>query len=220
MLDTFSALCYDFEMNNKPTLAVVYARCSTLLAQDPETQLVHLRQFAQARNFHVVSEFVDMGISGAKERRPALDEMVKAARQGKFKIIIVSGIDRLARDTRHLLNLLEELRGYGVAVISLRENIDFTTAMGQAALTIFGAVAQLEREIIRERIKNALAAKKLAAEKSGSGWRCGRPSVISRDVESLVVKLRDEGKSLRQIAKSVNVAKTTVIKILKTGRKP
>jgi DNA invertase Pin-like site-specific DNA recombinase len=207
-------------MNNRPTSAVVYARCSTLLAQDPESQLVHLRQFVQARNFELVSEYVDMGISGSRERRPALDEMVKSARLGKFKVIVVAGIDRLARDTRHLLNLLEELRGYGVSVISLRENIDFTTAMGQAALTIFGAVAQLERELIRERIKNALAAKKLAAEKTGSGWRCGRPTVVTKDVEVAIYKLRRHGQSLRQIAKSVGVAKTTVIKILKSGHKP
>lgn len=200
--------------NDQQNKAVVYARCSTLLAQDPESQLAHLRQFAQARNFLIVSEFVDMGISGVKEKRPALDEMVKAARLGKFKVVIIAGIDRLARDTRHLLNLINELQGYGVAVISLRENIDFTTPMGQAALTIFGAVAQLERELIRERIRNALAAKKLAAQQTGSGWRCGRESVITPELIEKVQLLRQQGISIRNIAKKLGIGKSTVQRIL------
>ena len=156
-------------------------------------------------------------MSGAKERRPALDEMVKEARKGQFKIIIISGIDRLARDTRHLLNLINELNHYGVSIISLRENIDFSTPMGQATLTIFGAVAQLERELIRERIRNALAAKKLASERLGLSWRCGRKPKVDSSLSIRIIKLKEEGSSVRQIAKLVGVSKSTVQRVLGKG---
>lgn len=197
--------------------AAAYARVSTLLNQDPELQLSHLRNFSEARGFHLVKEFIDQGISGAKERRPALDSMIQDARHGKFKIIVVAGIDRLARDTRHLLNLIAELNHYGVSIISLRENIDFSTPLGQATLTILGAVAQLERELIRERIKNALAAKKLAAKQSGSGWRCGRPA-LDKSVVLQVQDLRKHGKSIRAIAKELGIGKTSAERILRGYR--
>lgn len=196
------------------TKAVAYARVSTLLGQDPEHQLSTIRKFAQARNFELVKEFVDLGISGSKERRPALDEMVRDARQGKFKVIVIVGIARLAHDTRHLLNLVSELHHVGVSVISLRENIDFTTPMGQAALAIFGAMASLERSLISERIRTALAAKKLAAERTGSNWRCGRPSGLTKEKESEILRLHAKGLSVRAIARRVSLGKTTVHRFL------
>jgi DNA invertase Pin-like site-specific DNA recombinase len=196
--------------------AVAYARVSTLLNQDPQNQLSHIRQFSEARGFSLEREFVDQGISGSKERRPSLDEMVREARRGKFKIIIISGIDRLARDTRHLLNLINELSHYGVSIISLRENIDFSTPMGQATLTIFGAVAQLERELIRERIRNALAAKKMAAERLNLNWRCGRTPKINTEICSRIKILKEQGQSIRQIARAVGLSKSTVDRVLKS----
>jgi DNA invertase Pin-like site-specific DNA recombinase len=193
-----------------------YARVSTLLGQDPEIQLSQIRTFASARGFNLAQTYVDQGVSGSKDRRPALDQLVKDARNGKFSLLVIVAIDRLARDTRHLLNLICELNHYGIAVISLRENIDFSTPMGQATLTIIGAVAQLERELIRERIRNALAAKKLAAEKTGSGWRCGRKPVITPEVTEKVLQLRQQGVSVRQIAKQVGIAKSSVQRVLKS----
>ncbi len=118
--------------------AVAYARVSTLLGQDPEHQLISIRQLAQARNFDITVEYVDKGISGSKDRRPGLDELVKSARAGKFKILLIYSIDRLARDTRHLLNLIHEINHYGISLISIRESIDFSTPMGQATLTLTG----------------------------------------------------------------------------------
>lgn len=197
--------------------AAAYARVSTLLNQDPELQLSHLRIFSDARGLTLAKEFVDQGVSGAKERRPALDAMIHEARLGKFKVILVVGIDRLARDTRHLLNLIAELNHYGVSIISLRENIDFSTPLGQATLTILGAVAQLERELIRERIKNALAAKKLTAERTGSNWRCGRPSLDKKLLEQ-VVELRSRGNSIRSIAKELGIGKSSVERKLRGYR--
>jgi DNA invertase Pin-like site-specific DNA recombinase len=95
----------------------IYARVSTLLNQDPNNQIIPIKQFAESRNLKIVHEYVDRGISGSKERRPGLDQLVKDARSGKFKVLIVYSIDRLARDTRHLLNLINELSHYGVNLI-------------------------------------------------------------------------------------------------------
>lgn len=211
---------HDMDSNSLKVKAVAYARVSTLLGQDPEHQLSAIRKFANAREFAVVKEYIDQGISGTKERRPSLDKMVRDAQSGKFKVIIIVGIDRLARDTRHLLNLINELNHYGVAVISLRENIDFTTPMGQAALAIFGAMASLERSLISERIKTALAAKKLAAQNTGSGWRCGRPTGLTKDKESQILNLHNDGHSIRAIARRVGLGKTTVHRFLTPSQKP
>ena len=203
-------------MTNQLIKAVAYSRVSTLLDQDPENQLIPIREFAKARGFDLQAEFIDTGISGAKERRPALDELTKAARQGKFKVLIVSAIDRIARNTRHLLNLIHELQGYGVSLISLRESIDFTSPIGRASLVIIGAIAELERDITRERIKTALAAKKLTALKTGNGWKCGRPTVVNVDQLKQIKHLRFTGLSLRQIERTLckRVSKTTISRIL------
>lgn len=204
-------------MNSQKQTSVGYVRVSRLLGQHPQNQITAIEQFAAARGFEIGKVYVDEGVSGAKDRRPALDELIADARRGKFKILIVTGIDRLARDTRHLLNMLNELRHYGVALVSLRENMDFTTPMGQAALTMLGAVATLERELIRERIRMALAARKALAEKTGNGWRCGRRPVITDQVINQVWTLRNEGVSIRQIAKRVGIAKSSVQRILAEG---
>lgn len=196
--------------------AAFYARVSTLLNQDPLNQIIPIKQFANLRNLEIVHEYIDQGISGSKERRPGLDQLVKDARSGKFKVLIIYSIDRLARDTRHLLNLINELSHYGVNLISLREHIDLTTAIGQATLTILGAVAQLERELIRERIRNALAAKKLAAAQTGSKWKCGRPTVVSDEIARRVSELKAKGKSLRTIARILNISKSSVERVLKS----
>lgn len=192
---------------SRPTPAIKcagYARVSTLLGQDPENQLSPIRIFAQARNFNLVTELVDLGVSGSRERRPALDQIILGAKKGQYHVIVVSALDRIARNTRMLLNLIFELEGYGCSLISLRENLDFTTPIGRATLTIFGAIAELERELTRERIRVALATKKLAAAKSGSGWRMGRPLVATPDMISKVLTFRSQGLSVRDIERALD----------------
>lgn len=194
--------------------AVAYARVSTLLKQEPEHQLVPIRNVAQNREFTLVDEYIDR-ISGTADKRKALDQLVKDARMGKFKIVIIYALDRLARDTRFLLNLLHELDGYGITLISLRENIDLSTPVGKAVLQILGAISELERNLISERIKTALAVKKMTAGETG--WSCGRKP-LSKEIADQVIDLRAKGLSIRNISKQLNIGKTTVERVLKGKR--
>ena len=192
-----------------------YCRVSTLLNQDPLNQELPIRKFVEARGFELVQVYTDRGVSGARERRPALDQLIVDARCGKFKVLIVAAIDRIGRSTKHLLVLIDELRHYGVSLISLRENLDFTTPTGQMTLTVLSAVSTLERQILSERVKTAIMVKKMSATKTG--WRCGRPG-LSKDKAEAARRLRAEGKSIRQIANELGIGKTSVERILKGRR--
>lgn len=207
----------------KSSSVALYARCSTVLKQDPEHQLVPVRDFVNGRGFTIYKEYVDR-ISGTKEHRKALDEMVSEARRGKFKHIVIFALDRLSRDTRHTLNLLHELNQYAVTIISLRENLDFSSAVGKAFLSIMSVVSALERDLIAERIRTALAVKKQQAESKGQKFKIGR-APITQDKVDLILRLRGSGLSIRETAKKAEVAKSTVEKVLdrvsrKTSKKP
>ncbi|MEQ1722282.1 MAG: recombinase family protein [Pseudobdellovibrio sp.] len=197
------------------TNAAAYGRVSTLLGQDVENQLVGIRELCLNRKFTLIGEYVDEGISGKSERRPSLDRLIRDARLGRFKILVIYSIDRLGRSTKHLLNLIDELKHCGVSIISIRENLDFSSPTGQMALTMISAVAQLEAELISERIRTSLAVKKALASKLKNGWKCGRPP-ISEETKKKVLQLRDQGLSIRKIASTLgNLSKTSVEKILK-----
>jgi DNA invertase Pin-like site-specific DNA recombinase len=199
---------------NQKSIAL-YARVSTAIhGQDPEHQLSPLRQMVTARGYQIFEIYVDHGISGAKERRPALDRMINDARLGRFKVIGIYSLDRLGRNTRHLINLFAELEHYGVAVISIREGVDFTTPIGRTILAVFSAVAGLERELISERIKTALAVKQTQAKLSNSGWTCGRPKVVTAELRQEISSLRAAGLSIREIARRLSVSKSTVDRVL------
>lgn len=201
---------------NEPQKAVIYARVSTLLGQDPQHQIMPCAQLCSSRGFHLSGQYVDY-VSGASERRKELDKLIKDARMGKFKIVVIYALDRLARDVRFLLNLLHELDGYGVSVISIRESIDLSTPIGKALTQILGSIAELEKNLISERIKTALDVKKANAAKTG--WRCGRPSKITPELIDAVTKLYNSGSSLRQIATALNVSKSTILRVLQMGPK-
>lgn len=200
--------------------AVAYARVSTLLGQDPSLQLIGIRQYAQARGYQLVREYVDEGISGNTERRPGLDRLVADARLRKFDVIVTAALDRLSRSTKHFLNLFDELQHYGVAIVSLRENLDFTSPRGKMVATVLASVATLERQVIAERIKTALAAKKLEAKNTGNGWRCGRPSKLNPELIDAVKRLRASGSSIRQTAKALSISKSTVLRICRLPQNP
>lgn len=196
--------------------AIAYARVSTLLGQDVQHQLHGIRQLAKQRDYDLISEYIDEGISGTSEKRPSLDKLIKDARRGLFSIIIIHSIDRLGRSTKHLLNLMDEFRHLNISLISIRESLDFSTPTGQMALTMLSAVAQLEAQLTSERIKTAIAVKKALASKTGNGWKCGRPA-ITYETEQQVKLLRSQGRSVREISNLMgNISKSSVSRILKS----
>jgi DNA invertase Pin-like site-specific DNA recombinase len=188
----------------------IYARVSTR-DQSCDLQIRDLRAYCQARGFELVREYVDTGQSGAKDSRPELNKLMDDARKRQFDAIVVWRFDRFARSTKHLLTALEEFRSLGIQFISYQENVDTTTPLGQALFTIVSAVAQLERELIRERvsagIRNARA----------NGKKLGRPkSLVDRE---RILELRAEGKSLQQIATCLGIGYGTVRSRLPTSHK-
>jgi DNA invertase Pin-like site-specific DNA recombinase len=127
-----------------PTRCALYARVSTT-DQHTENQLTELRAYAQARGWTIAHEYVDEGVSGAKERRPALDDLTRDARRRRFDVVACWRLDRLGRNLRHLIGLLEELQALNVAFVSLAEGIDATTPAGKLQMHILGAIAGFER---------------------------------------------------------------------------
>jgi DNA invertase Pin-like site-specific DNA recombinase len=179
----------------------IYARVSTK-DQSCELQIRDLRAYCTARGFELVGEYVDIGQSGAKDSRPELNKLMDDARKRQFDAIVVWRFDRFARSTKHLLLALEEFRSLGIQFISYQENVDTSTPLGQALFTIVSAVAQLERDLIRERvsagIRNARA----------NGKKLGRPkSSVDR---AQVLQLRERGHSLQQIAANLGIGYGTV----------
>jgi DNA invertase Pin-like site-specific DNA recombinase len=123
--------------------AALYLRVSTL-GQNPESQLHDLRALAAQRGLQIVAEYTDR-ISGAKAKRPGLDQMMADARRGKFDVVLVWGFDRVARSVRHFLEVLDELNHLEIAFVSFRENVDTGGPLGRAMIIIIGAIAELER---------------------------------------------------------------------------
>jgi DNA invertase Pin-like site-specific DNA recombinase len=187
--------------------AALYMRVSTRgHGQDTETQAIALREYASHRGFEIVEEYADRGFSGAKERRPALDRLMEDARAKKFDAVLVARFDRFARSTKHLITALEEFKALGISFASLAESVDTSTAMGEFFFTVLGAFAQLERNVIKERIATGLARAK--KEKK----ILGRPKCIFNRQKA--VELQSEGKSVRQIAAILSVGKSIVARAL------
>lgn len=184
-------------MTSKPRRVALYCRVSTL-DQRADLQLDGLRRLAEQRNWKVVGEYVDHGVSGSKDRRPELDRLLKDAHQGKLDVLGVWKLDRLARSFRHLIMLGDEMRALGVDLVSVQDTIDTTTPSGRFAYQVLGAVAELERELIRERTVAGVAAAKRR------GVRLGRPG-FEIDADRARA-LRDAGKSFRAIATEMGVS--------------
>ena len=179
----------------------IYARVSTK-DQSCDMQMRDLRAYCSARRLTVIREYIDIGHSGAKDSRPKLDELMADARKRKFDSVVVWRFDRFARSTKHLLLALEEFRALGIQFISYQENIDTTSPLGQALFTIVSAVAQLERDLIRERVNAGIR------HARACGKQLGRPRRIVDHDE--LVRLKEEGASLRQIAKKLQIGYGTV----------
>ena len=178
--------------------AALYARVSTL-DQEPENQLAELRRYVEARGW-TATEYVDKGVSGAKDRRPALDALIRDAKRRQFDVLVVWRLDRLGRSLRHLITLLDELQALGVSFVSLAEGIDATTPAGKLQMHILGAIAEFERGRLRERVAAGLA----RARREGT--RLGRPRW--RAPVDLHEKIT--GLSVRAAARKLGVPRSTL----------
>jgi len=184
--------------------AALYMRVSTL-DQHPETQLLDLRQMAQQRGYEIVQEFTDR-ISGAKARRPGLDELIRNARRGGFDVALVWACDRIARSTKHFLEVLDELNRLNIEFLSFREQIDTGGPLGRAVVVIIGAIAELERSLIVERVRAGMRRAKLEGRHIGR-----KPLVLDRDA---ILRDRQQGQSLGQLAKSHRASRATIHRVL------
>ena len=168
-------------------------------------QLVELREYAARRGFQIIEEYVDAGVSGSKESRPALNRLMSDAHRRKFDAVLVWKLDRFGRSLKHLVNALAQLESLGVAFISLRDNLDLSTPSGRLMFQIIGAMAEFERALIQERVRAGLR------NARSKGKRLGRPPV-SLDL-SKITALRASGTSWREIAKELGVGAGTVYRI-------
>ena len=182
--------------------AAIYARVSTVNGQSPEMQLAELRQYTSRRGWEIFGEYVDSGISGSKESRPELNRLMSDARRRHFDVVLCWKVDRFGRSLKHLVNALADLDSYGVAFLSLRDNLDLSTPSGRLMFQIIGAMAEFERSLIQERVRAGLRNAKLR------GKTLGRPRRIVSGDE--MTRLREQGASLREIAKIVGVSYVTV----------
>ncbi|MDZ7899235.1 MAG: recombinase family protein [Arcicella sp.] len=186
-----------------PKRVALYARVSTLdKGQDPETQLVQLRQYAQARNFEVITEFIDYA-SGTSEDRTQYKLMMAAAKKRKIDVVLVWRYDRFARSTQALVNALKEFQSLGIDFISYQENIDTTTPTGELIFHVMASLAQFESSLISQRVKAGMARAK------AQGKHIARPP-IAKELQQKIIELQREGVSMNKISKTLGIAYGTV----------
>lgn len=202
----------------KPLRVAIYARVSlgTSHGQSVEHQLLALREHAVQRGWVVYGEYADV-CSGVKEKRPALDRLMKDAFLRKFSVLLVPALDRCSRSVSHMLSMLDTLSHYGVSLVSIREGWDMSGPQGRFMLTILSALAQMERSILADRVRVGMAMARLAHEKANPGkpWRCGRAPIAPALIEE-VLQLRAQGCSLREIQKRLDrkVSKASAHRII------
>jgi DNA invertase Pin-like site-specific DNA recombinase len=201
--------------------AALYVRVSTtnratsnqaVFEQNPEVQELPLRQLAEQRGWNVVQVYRDR-MSGAREDRPGLKALMADARRGAFEVVLVWRFDRFARSIEQLVLALAEFRTLGIDFVSCQEALDTSTPMGKAMFTIIGAMAELERNVIRERILAGLEHARGRGTKSGAP--IGRPPVVFD--RARVVELRAAGQSWRQIAAALSVSTRTARRVYEQG---
>ena len=187
----------------------LYGRVSTGLQQTGlESQRMALENWCKTKGIEDFILYEDFGVSGTKASRPQLDRMMADVRSGKIKRVVVYSFSRFARSTTQLLSALEEFRLIGCEFVSLSEQVDTSTAIGKALFTIISAIATLERDLISERVKNGMMNAK------AKGKKIGRPHTIQR---KLVMTLKSEGYTHRQIAKMLNIGQASVSRIAKSN---
>lgn len=189
----------------------IYCRVSTK-DQTNENQLLDLRKYCDARGWQIVAECIEHGMSGAKDDRPQLRAIMDLARKRKIDALLVWRFDRFARSLAHLVDSLEELRRLGVDFMSYQESVDTSTAQGRMVFGVMASLAEFERALIQERIKSGLR------RAISQGKQIGRPRA-SID-PAVAYRMRQEGRSLREIASALSVGKGTVERLLALSQKP
>ena len=185
--------------------AAIYTRVSSI-DQHPETQLCDLRPLAATRGFEIVGEYSDT-ISGSKAKRPGLDRLMSDARRGRFDVVLMWAFDRMARSVRHFLEILDELNHLNIEFVSFRENLDTGGPLGRAMVVIVGAIAELERSLIVERVKSGMRRARL------EGRQIGRARL---DVNREQVAIdRRTGMSLTVVARKHSISRASVCRIMK-----
>jgi DNA invertase Pin-like site-specific DNA recombinase len=184
--------------------AALYMRVSSV-DQHPETQLLDLRQLAAQRGCEIVHEYTDR-VSGARARRAGLDELMGDARRGRFEVVLVWASDRIARSVKHFLEVLDELNHLNVEFVSFREQIDTGGPLGRAIVVIIGAIAELERNLIIERVRAGMRRARLEGRHIGR-----KPVEVDREA---ILRDRRRGQSLGQLARTYSVSRTTIHRVL------
>jgi len=164
-------------------------------------QLAEVREYCRRRGWQIVGEFVDEGISGSKEHRPALDCLLSDCRKRLVDAVVVYRYDRFARSLRQLVDALDEFRALGIDFVSLHEGVDTSTPNGRLVFGIFASIAEFERELIRDRVRSGLAHAK------SRGRKLGRPRVVVD--ASKVAFLRAQGRSWAAISAELGLSKGT-----------
>src|ERR1035438_1353717 len=164
-------------------------------------QLRELREYAGRRGWEIAGEYTDHGVSGSKDSRPELNQLMADAHQRRFDAVLVWKIDRFGRSLKHLVNALADLCAYGVAFVSFRDNLDLSTPSGRLMFQIIGAMAEFERSLIQERVKAGLR------NARAKGKKFGRPRVHIDGAK--VAALRQDGFSCSQVCRTLNVSKGT-----------
>jgi len=189
------------------TRVAIYARVSTLNhGQDVSMQTRELRQFAEARGWHVAGEYIDAGVSGTKDSRPELNRLMADAYKRRFDVVCVWRFDRFARSVSHLLRALETFKALRIDFVSFSEQMDTSTPAGKMVFTVLGAVAELERSLIVERVRAGLR------NARAKGKTLGRPRVAVDAAR--IARLRSEGRSVREIATELGYSRSLVHKTL------
>ena len=177
--------------------------------QKTDMQLADLRKFAKDRGLTIFNEYIDNGVSGSIKSRPALDKLMADAKKNKIDVMLVWRFDRFARSSKHLVEALHTFKHLGIDFISYNENIDTSSPLGEAIFTIISAMSQLERDIIRERVKAGLMTAR------NKGKTLGRPR-LSVDM-SKMKEMQNNGFSVRDIASRMDVSTATVSRILNSS---
>lgn len=192
--------------------AAIYARVSTAHnGQDPRMQTRELAEYCQRRGWSVAGEYVDVGISGTKEKRPELDRLMAEAHRRRFDAVVVWKFDRFARSVSHLLRALETFQALGIEFVSLTEGVDTSTPAGKMVFTVLGAVAELERSLIVERVKAGIR------NARAKGKRLGRPRVAV-DAKR-VAALRAQGIGWKKISRELGIGVGTVLRAARSTTK-